>query len=81
MGHARPRPKRLAAKLLKLRQSLGLSQRQMVKRLGIESIRYTAISAYENNKNEPPLAVLLAYARLASIPMERIVDDEEDLRM
>ena len=26
MGHARPRPKHLAAKLLQIRQSLGLSQ-------------------------------------------------------
>ena len=31
---------------------------------------------YELNKNEPPLAVLLAYSRDAGIPLEQIVDDE-----
>jgi len=33
MGHARPRPKRLAEKLLQIREALGLSQREMAERL------------------------------------------------
>jgi transcriptional regulator with XRE-family HTH domain len=74
MGYARPRPKHLAAKLLRIRHSLGLSQPKLAKVLGIRA--YGDISKYELNKNEPSLFVLLAYSRAADIPMERIVDDE-----
>ena len=80
MGSARPRPKRLAEKLLQIRFGLGLSQRKMVKVLGVEDqIRYTSISNYELDKNEPPLGILLAYARTAQVHLEEIVDDEVDL--
>ena len=80
MGHSRPRPKHLAKKLLQIRRSLGLSQGKMVKRLGVqELIDHTTISKYELDKNEPPLNILLAYARLAGIPVEQIIDDELEL--
>ena len=66
--------------MLQIRRSLGISQGQMVKRLGVqELIDHTTISKYELDKNEPPLAILLAYARLAGIPVEQIIDDELDL--
>jgi hypothetical protein len=42
-------------------------------------IHYTTISKYQLDKNEPPLTILLAYARLAGIPVEQITDDELDL--
>ena len=52
----------------------------MVKRLGVqELIDHTTISKYELDKNEPPLAILLAYARLAGISVEQIIDDEFEL--
>jgi len=52
----------------------------MVRQLGVQAlIDHTTISKYELNKNEPPLAILLAYARLAGIPVERIIDDELEL--
>jgi transcriptional regulator with XRE-family HTH domain len=80
MGHARPRPKHLAKKLLQIRLSLGVSQGEMVKQLGVQDlIHYTTISKYELDKNEPPLAILLAYACLAGIPVEQIIDDELEL--
>ena len=51
MGHARPRPKLLASKLLTIRQELGLSQSQLVKRLGVQNqIHYPNISKYELDK-------------------------------
>ena len=78
MGHARPRPKRLAEKLLKIRQSLGVSQSTMVYRLGVE-LAPNNISKYEHNLNEPPTDVILAYARLANITLEQLVDDEMEL--
>ena len=74
MGSPPPRPKHLAAKLLQIRHSLGLSQPKLAKVLGVRA--YNDISKYELDKNEPPLFVLLAYSRAAGIPLERIVDDE-----
>ncbi len=80
MGSARPRPQRLAEKLLHIRQRLGLSQSEMIKQMGVaDMIHYPNISKYELDKNEPPLMILLAYAKLAQIHLEVIVDDEIDL--
>lgn len=56
-----------------------MSQGELVKQLGVQDlIHYTTISKYELDKNEPPL-ILLAYARLAGIPVEQIIDDELEL--
>jgi len=80
MGHSRPRPKHLAAKLLQIRRDLGISQAEMLKRLGLgRPYHYTFISKYELDKNEPPLMVLLAYARVAGVPVETLIDDSCDL--
>ena len=80
MGHARPRPSRLAEKLLQIRNALGLSQTEMHKRLGVEDlIEYHAISKYELDKNEPPLMILLEYARVANVYVDVLIDDELDL--
>ena len=80
MGHSRPRPKHLAKKLLQIRRSLRMSQAELVKRLGVQDlIDHTTISKYELDKNEPPLAILLAYAHLVKIPVEQIIDDEIEL--
>lgn len=80
MGSVRPRPKRLAEKLLQIRVSLELSQPEMLRRLGVDDqIDYTTISKYELDKNEPPLSILLSYARLACVHVEDIIDDELDL--
>jgi len=80
MGNPRPRPMRLAEKLLQIRTSLGLSQTQMLVRLGLEEMmHYGRISEYEQDKREPNLMTLLAYARAASVHLEDIVDDELDL--
>src|SRR5437763_272155 len=80
MGHARPRPERLAEKLRKIRNTLGLSQTELHKSLGVEEdIPYTRISDYELGKNEPTLIVLLEYARVAGVHLEAIVDDRLEL--
>jgi transcriptional regulator with XRE-family HTH domain len=80
MGHARPRPARLAEKLLQIRNALGLSQTDMLSRLGVgDLVAYYSISKYELDKNEPPLEILLQYARAANVYMEALVDDEIDL--
>lgn len=80
MGYARPRPKRLAEKLLQIRNALGLSQTELWRKLGVEEeIPFKRISKYELDQNEPPLLVLLRYAQVAGVHMEDIVDDELDL--
>ena len=80
MGNARPKPARLAEKLLAIQNALGLTQPEIHSRLGVgDSITYHRISEYETGKREPHLKVLLHYARLAGVHMEDIVDDELDL--
>src|SRR5258708_4532382 len=80
MGYARPRPKRLAEKLKQIRIALGLSQKEMHRRLRAEEqIPYTRISDYELDKNEPSLMTVLAYARVAGVHVEAIIDDDLDL--
>jgi transcriptional regulator with XRE-family HTH domain len=80
MGYARPKPERLAEKLLQIRNALGLSQTEMWRRLGLEeTVTYDRISKYETGKNEPPLLIILQYARAAGLHMEALVDDELNL--
>ena len=80
MGYVRMRPRYLAEKLLKIRNALGLSQSELYRRLGVEDlIPLKRISRYELDELEPPLPVLLQYARAAGIHVEDLIDDELDL--
>lgn len=81
MGQPRWRPKRLAEKLLHIRNALHHTQSGLHKALGIEEeeIQSARISDYETNKFDPPLPVLVEYARLARVHMEDIADDRVDL--
>ena len=72
------RPKRLPVKLLQIREALGLSQREMAGRLGeLAGVTLTDknVSKYERGKSVPPLEIVLAYAELANVTMNQIVDD------
>ncbi|HEY9282927.1 MAG TPA: helix-turn-helix transcriptional regulator [Pyrinomonadaceae bacterium] len=76
----RMRQERLAEKLLQIRNALGLSQGGMLGRLGFDGVfDYKRISEYELGKNEPPLAVLLSYARAAGVCVDVLIDDALDL--
>lgn len=78
--HPRPKQERLAEKLLQIRHSFGLSQNGLLRRLGLDgSLPRTIISNYELGEREPPLYVLLRYARAAGVCLDAIVDDELDL--
>jgi transcriptional regulator with XRE-family HTH domain len=80
MGSARTKPERLAEKLLAIRNAFGLSQTEMLRRLGVEDlIPYTRISDYELGKREPTLMILLQYARVAGVHVEALIDDDLDL--
>lgn len=74
------KPKRLGEKLRQIRLALGLSQSEMLDRLGFgESLFRGNISQYEHDRREPPLLVLLAYARTANISTDLLLDDSLDL--
>ena len=77
---SRPKPARLGEKLLQIRNTLGLSQDGMLRLLGLdENLFRSAISGYELETREPPLPVLLKYARVAGVCVDALVDDELDL--
>jgi transcriptional regulator with XRE-family HTH domain len=74
----RPKVKQLhlAKKLLKIRKALNLSQNEMLQRLGLEEpFNRQSISFYELGKLEPPLFVLLRYARVAGVCTDVLIDD------
>ncbi len=82
MGRSRrPRPMRLAAKLRQVRTALGFTQEQMFEHLGeTKTALYPGhISLYEGGQREPPLPVLLRYARIAGVYVDVLIDDELDL--
>jgi transcriptional regulator with XRE-family HTH domain len=79
-GKPRIRPERLAEKLRRIREALGLSQSEMWQRLGVEDLIWPKqISTYEVGTREPPLPILLRYARVANVCLDILVDDESDL--
>jgi hypothetical protein len=89
---SRPKPVRLAQKLLEIRTKLGLSQNGMIRHLGLaDELVQADISAFEQTgedtrSREPPLHVLLRYARAAAGGytgaakyLEILIDDSIDL--
>jgi transcriptional regulator with XRE-family HTH domain len=77
---ARLRQERLGEKLLQIRLALDLSQTEMLYRLGAEDlISYHQISRYETGQREPPLRILLWYARAGGVSVDVLIDDELDL--
>jgi DNA-binding XRE family transcriptional regulator len=76
----RRRPTRLAGKLSEIRSRLGLSQGEMVRRLGVEDeLERDYISKYERGILEPPLHILCAYADAANVFLDVLARDELDL--
>jgi len=76
----RAKPERLPEKLLQIRTALGLSQNEMLRRLGLdEEMTRGRISGYELGTREPSLPTLLRYARSAGLCVDDLIDDELDL--
>ncbi|MDX6614565.1 MAG: hypothetical protein QOD75_3751 [Blastocatellia bacterium] len=74
------KPERIAEKVRSIRERLGLSQQQMLERLGATSMIAPAdISKYETGRRDPAPGLLLNYARLSNVELEVLVDDELDL--
>lgn len=81
MGYRRrPQPKKLKMKLRKIRANLGLTQEEManlLKKNSAESSLHSGyIADFESGKREPSLLALLAYARMAGISTDELIDDK-----
>lgn len=77
---SRLKPRRVAEKLRNVRTALGLSQNEMINRLGLaEELIREELSAFERGIRQPPLGILLGYARMAWICVDVLIDDELEL--
>lgn len=82
MGRShRPRPARLGEKLRQIRSSLGLTLDQLINLLNYKDspLYPTNISGMERGEREPPLLLLLAYARLIGVSTDVLIDDGLEL--
>ncbi len=77
-------PKRIAKKVTRIRLKLGLTQEQMAVALQEKAAKGVKIYAgyvglYELSKRTPLPLVILAYAKVAGISTDVLIDDELDL--
>jgi len=74
-------PKKLDKKMRQIREGLGMSQRQIVEALNYKDtpLRASQISQYETGQREPTMMLVLAYARLAKVSVESLIDDRMKL--
>lgn len=79
----RPKPSRLPLKLKEIRMRIdgGLTQVQMIRRLGFteDELPQDRISKFERGAMEPSLTVLCAYADAANCYLEVLARDELEL--
>lgn len=80
MGVNNLNPERLAEKLKQIRIVNNLSQNEILQKLGFSKVLFQGnVSQYELGRREPPLLVILAYARLAEVTVDVLIDDDLDL--
>jgi transcriptional regulator with XRE-family HTH domain len=73
----RPVPKLLAPKLKRIRERLGVGQLEMSRLLSKTPIPPDGgtVSRFERGEREPNLFVIVAYARLAKVSTDVLIDD------
>ena len=82
MGKAKEdQPKRLAEKLRQIRTSLGLTQQGMKDALTKRGVKVYRgyIGNYETGRAVPSLLILRAYAKVARVSTDQIIDDDLEL--
>lgn len=78
----KPIPKHLGAKLQMIRESRGWSLDRMAEAVGkTGASRRTRVYEWETGVRQPDLPALLAYARLAGVSTDVLIDDELDLSL
>lgn len=76
----RARPRFLGEKMRTIRGTLGLSQNEILRRLGLDQeFTRAEVSAYERGVREPPSKVLLKYSALARVWVNVLIDDDLNL--
>lgn len=82
MGSAsRVKPKKLAGKLLAIRERLDCTGLQLANKLSDDrvTVQRTDIPRFEKGIREPSLVILLRYAKLAGVSTDILIDDEREL--
>jgi transcriptional regulator with XRE-family HTH domain len=81
MGKASSKkPLHLSRKLVEIRTRLGLSQNGLIRQMGlVDELTQAEISAFERGVRNPPLHVLLAYARAVNLSTDLLIDDAIEL--
>jgi transcriptional regulator with XRE-family HTH domain len=73
-------PKRLPEKLKDIRLKLGLSQNEMIRRMGLnEELTREEMSSFELGRRQPNLFILWAYASVANLYVDALILDSMDL--
>lgn len=73
-------PARLPEKLREIRLKLGLSQNEMIRRIGLESeLTREQVSSFELGRRQPNLITLWAYANAANLYVDALILDSIDL--
>jgi transcriptional regulator with XRE-family HTH domain len=79
-GAKRHLPKNLPSKLRRIREELGYTQEEMIKRLGLEEkVPRSYLSRFETGDREPSLDILLRYSEIARVWINALIDDGIDL--
>lgn len=75
-------PKHLGQKLRIIREWKGWSLDEMAEAVGKKDpSRRTRVYEWEQGKRQPDLPTLLAYARLADVMVENLIDDNLELKI
>lgn len=73
-------PTRLPEKLREIRLKLGLSQNEMIRRMGLEEeLTREQVSSFELGRRQPNLLTLWAYANAANLYVDALIMDSTDL--
>lgn len=73
-------PARLPEKLREIRVKLGLSQNEMIRRIGLEDeLTREQVSSFELGRRQPNLITLWAYANAANLYVDALILDSFDL--
>jgi len=78
----RPVPKLLAKKLRRIRAELGVGQAEMARLLATQQSAPDGamVSRFERGEREPNLFVIVAYARVAKVSTDVLIDDKLKLK-
>lgn len=75
-------PERLGDKLRAIREHKGWTLDQMAEALGrTAASRRARVYEWEEGTRQPDLLTLLAYARIAGVSTDVLIDDDLDLRL